>query len=40
MYDVESIKEVVNKDAGANEAKGAIKGAKDIVDVVKDITNK
>lgn len=40
VYDVESIKEVVNKDAGANEAKGAIEGAKDIVDVVKDITNK
>ena len=38
--DVDSIKAAMDKEAGAYEGKGAISGAKDIVDVVTDIIDK
>ena len=38
--DIDSIKGVFNKEAGAYEGKSGISGAKDIVDVVKDLTDK
>ena len=37
---VDSIKSALDKDAGANEAKWAISAGKDIVDVVKDLSDK
>jgi hypothetical protein len=38
--DIEAMRDATEEDAGANEKKNAIKGAKDIVDVVKDLTDK
>ncbi|MBR5341043.1 MAG: hypothetical protein IK151_03855 [Erysipelotrichaceae bacterium] len=38
--DVDSIKSAFDEEAGANENKNAVLGAKDIVDVVKDLTDK
>ncbi|MBQ1482884.1 MAG: hypothetical protein IIZ28_04865 [Erysipelotrichaceae bacterium] len=38
--DVDSIKAAADKEAGANERKYGVEGAKDIVDVVSDIINK
>lgn len=38
--DIEAIRDAGEEDAGANENKNAILGAKDIVDVVKDLTDK
>nr|MCR4856013.1 hypothetical protein [Erysipelotrichaceae bacterium] len=38
--DVDSIKAALDKEAGANEKKSGIDGAKDIVEVVSDVINK
>lgn len=40
LGDIEAIRDAGEEDAGANENKNAILGAKDIVDVVKDLTDK
>ena len=38
--DVDSIKAAFDEEAGANEAKGGVSGAKDIVDVISDVISK
>ena len=38
--DIDSIKGVLDKEAGAYEGKSGISGAKDIVDVIKDLSGK
>ena len=40
MDDLDAIRSAVNKEAGANEAKGAISGAKDMIEVVSDLVNR